>query len=229
MRVLAEPPTPAALRKRMSLLPEAQRREAGELLVALAMSDGGFDKAEIDRLTRLFDALGLDRPELYGQFHTSGEKDLTRLRTAGAPALGYAIPRPPPEDARSAAAVVLDPELIRARLAESERAASYLAQIFTGDDTGSQAAVSTGPDTPEDESCSAPGLDVSHHVFLTRLADRPSWTRRELDAIAAQLGLLPDGALEILNEAAFEAVGEPVCEGTDPIEINSYALKEMLR
>ena len=228
MRVLAEPPTPAALRKRMSLLHDAQRREAGDLLVALAMSDGGIDQAEIDRLTRLFDALGLDRPDLYGQLRTSGEKDLARLRTAGAPAPGYAIPRSPSEEARSAAAVVLDPELIRARLAESERAASYLAQIFTGDDTGSQAAVSTGLDTPEDKSSNTSGLDVSHRIFLTRLADRPSWTRDELDAIAAQLGLLPDGALEILNEAAFEAAGEPVCEGTDPVEINSYALKEML-
>ena len=33
---------------------------------------------------------------------------------------------------------------------------------------------------------------------------------------------------EALNEAAFEAVGEPVCEGSDPIDINSYAVKEML-
>ena len=63
------------------------------------MSDGDIDQAEIDRLTRLFDALGLDRPELDGQFHASGEKDLTRLRTAGAPAPGYAIPRPPPDEA----------------------------------------------------------------------------------------------------------------------------------
>ena len=228
MQALAEPPTPAALRKRMSQLPEAQRREAGDLLVALAMSDGSIDQAEIDRLTRLFDALGLDRPELDAQLQAPGQKDLAHLRTAGAPARGYAIPRPPPEEPRSAAAVVLDPELIRARLAESERAASYLAQIFTGDDTGSQAAIPADPDAPEDKSSSAPGLDVSHRTFLTRLADRPSWTRRELDAIAAQLGLLPDGALEILNEAAFEAVGEPVCEGTDPVEINSYALKEML-
>jgi hypothetical protein len=42
------------------------------------------------------------------------------------------------------------------------------------------------------------------------------------------LGLLPDGALETLNEAAFEAVGEPVCEGSDPIEINRDAIEEML-
>jgi hypothetical protein len=46
--------------------------------------------------------------------------------------------------------------------------------------------------------------------------------------MATGLGLLPDGALEALNEAAFEAVGEPVCEGSDLIDINSYAVKEML-
>ena len=228
MRALAEPPTPAALRKRVSLLSEAQRREAGDLLVALAISDGNIGQAEIDRLTRLFDALGLDRPELERQFHGPGQKDLTRLRRAGAPAPGYAIPQPPPDEERNSAAVVLDPELIRARLAESARAASYLAQIFTDDDTTSHVAVSASPDTPEDKSGSPAGLDVPHRTFLRRLADRPSWTRRDLDDIAAQLSLLPDSALEILNEAAFEAVGEPVCEGTDPVEINSYALKEML-
>ena len=87
-------------------------------------------------------------PSLYGQLHASGDEDLARLRTAGAPAPGYAIPRPPGREAAgSAAAVVLDPELIKARLAESARAASYLAQIFTDDDTGSQAAVPTGLDT----------------------------------------------------------------------------------
>ena len=155
-------------------------------------------------------------------------RDLTSLRTAGAPATGYAIPQPPPDEQGNAAAVVLDPELIRARLAESARAASYLAQIFTDDDTTSHVAVSAGPDTLEDKSGSLAGLDVPHRTFLSRLADRPSWTRRDLDDVAVQLGLLPDGALEILNEVAFEAAGEPVCEGTDPVEINSYALKEML-
>jgi len=31
--------------------------------------------------------------------------------------------------------------------------------------------------------------------------------RSELDDVAVELGLLPDGALAIVNEAAFEAVG----------------------
>ena len=74
----------------------------------------------------------------------------------------------------------------------------------------------------------AAGLDTAHSALLGRLAARPSWTRDDFDQMATDLGLLPDGALEALNEAAFEAVGEPVCEGSDPIDINHYAVEEML-
>jgi hypothetical protein len=124
----------------------------------------------------------------------------------------------------------LDPELIRTRLAESQRAADLLAGIFTGEDTSSFPSLGTPPDPDalQDEGGAVAGLDASHRAFLARLADRPTWRRSELDDVAAQLGLLPDGALAIVNEAAFDASGEAVCEGTDPIEINSFALKEML-
>jgi hypothetical protein len=62
-----------------------------------------------------------------------------------------------------------------------------------------------------------------------RLAQQPSWRRSEVDSIAAEFGLMPGGALEIVNEAAFEAAGEPACEGSDPVEINRHAVKEILR
>ena len=36
-----------------------------------------------------------------------------------------------------------------------------------------------------------------------------------------------DGAIEVVNEAAFEACDDALLEGSDPIEINSYALSEI--
>jgi hypothetical protein len=228
--VLLDPPTWAALRKRISLLPEAQQEEASDLIVAVALPDGNIDSAAVSRINRLFDSIGLDRPQLRSQLNAPGDENLARLRTAGAPERGYAIPRPPAREKPSSGSVVLDPELIRTRLAETKRASSILAEIFTGEDTSSFSAVAgpVGPGAPQGEGANDAGLDESHRAFLAKLADRPSWRRSELDDIAAEFGLLPDGALEIVNEAAFEAVGEPVCEGTDPIEINTYALKEMM-
>jgi uncharacterized tellurite resistance protein B-like protein len=233
MRALSDPPAPAALRKRTGLLSASQRQDARDLLIALAVSDGTVAPAEIDLLTRLFDLLGLDQSEVYSQLHVLGAENLTRLRTAGDPAPRYAIPPPgrstPPATDHSAAVVVLDPELIKARLAESARAASYLADIFTDDDQTPEIAEPSSLGKSEVPNGSVGGLDVPHTALLGRLADRSSWTRSDFDNLAAELGLLPDGALEILNDAAFEAVGEPVCEGNDPIEINSYAVEEMLR
>jgi hypothetical protein len=195
------------------------------LLVTLAASDGSIAPPEIDLLARLFDLLGLERAEAYRQVHVLGDEALTRIRVAGAPATGYSIPEQPrPEASRSAGAIVLDPELIKARLAESARAASYLAEIFTDDDTAALAAVPSG----DIAKAQTAGLDTAHRALLGRLAAQQRWTRGDFDDMAADLGLLPDGALEVLNEAAFEATGEPVCEGSDPIDINSYAVEEML-
>jgi uncharacterized tellurite resistance protein B-like protein len=226
---LAAPPTLAALRKRASLMPESQRRSAGDLLVALAASDGSIAPAEMDLLARLFDLLGLEKADAYSQARAPSNETLTHMRTEGAQAPDYSIPRQlSPEDSRSADAVVLDPELIKARLAESARAASYLAEIFTEDDAAADAATPSGQSGIVIPESRAAGLDAAHNALLSRLAGQPSWTRDDFGRVAAELGLLPDGALETLNEAAFEAVGEPVCEGSDPIDINRPALEEML-
>ena len=227
---LAAPPTPAALRKRAGLMTESQRRSTGELLVALAASDGSIAPAEMDLLARLFDLLGLEKADAYSQAHAPSDEPLTRMRTQGAPAPEYSLPRPAPEEgSRNAGAVVLDPELIKTRLAESARAASYLAGIFADDDAGAEVAAASsrrGGTVIADSQVA--GLDAAHNALLSRLAGRLSWAREDFGRVAAELGLLPDGALETLNEAAFEAVGEPVCEGSDPIDINRSAIEEML-
>ena len=233
-RVTVEPPSPASLRKHVSLLPAGLRQDAGDLLLAVALADGSIDRAEVTRVNRYFDALGLDRPELDSRPEAPGAEGLAPMRTAGAPSPGYAIPQPPPKENPAGAPVALDPELIRARLAETERAASFLAQIFTGEDTSSFPALGTpaapqAPLPPQAESPGSPGLDAAHRSFLARLAQRPSWPRSEVDSVAAKLGLMPDGALEIVNEAAFDATGQPGVQGSDPVEINSDAAKEILR
>ena len=113
-------------------------------------------------------------------------------------------------------------------MAESARAASYLAEIFTDDDAPADAAVPSGQGSAAIAQSQVAGLDAAHNALLSRLRGRLSWPRDDFTRVAAELGLLPDGALETLNEAAFEAVGEPVCEGSDPIEINTDAIEEML-
>jgi len=149
------------------------------------------------------------------------------MRTAGEPAATFALP-PDPGTAKPARnAIALDPALVAARLADSARAATYLAEIFTDDDQHS--AATAPPAQPVMADARIAGLDAAHATLLRRLAERPEWVRGEFEALTDELGLLPDGALDTLNEAAVDSAGEPVCEGSDPIEINTYAVEEMLQ
>jgi hypothetical protein len=230
-RVITTPPTPASLRKHVSLLPADLRQDAGDLLLAVARADGSVDRAEATRVNRYFDALGLERPELRSQPKPPATESLTPMRTAGTPQPDYVIPRASPAENPGGVRIVLDPELIRSRMAETERASSLLAEIFTGEDTSSFTALDDpmATQTPPGESQGAPVLDELHRSFLMRLAERESWPRSEVDGLAAELGLMPDGALEIVNEAAFDAVHEAACEVGDPVEVNIEVVREMLK
>jgi hypothetical protein len=53
------------------------------------------------------------------------------------------------------------------------------------------------------------------------------WLRAEFSRLAEQHGLMPAGAIEIINEASYAACDEPMLEGDDPIELNTYALEEL--
>ena len=56
---------------------------------------------------------------------------------------------------------------------------------------------------------------------------RYKWTRAELEDLAADRGIMLDGALEQVNEAFAEAYGEPLIEGHDPVDVNKNVLKEL--
>jgi TerB-C domain len=116
-------------------------------------------------------------------------------------------------------------------MAETDRAASILAGIFTGENTSSFSALGSpaAPPAPRGgASPAAPGLDAAHQAFARKLADRPSWPRGEVEDIAAGLGLMTDGALEIVNEAAFDIADAPAWEGRDPVVVNIDVVEEIL-
>jgi chromosome segregation ATPase len=83
--------------------------------------------------------------------------------------------------------------------------------------------------TPEIQtSHSSSELDTAHSTFLQYLGQQPYWSREALTHTAAQQNLLLDGALEVINEAAFDRCDEALTEGDDPIAVNLDILRELL-
>lgn len=70
-------------------------------------------------------------------------------------------------------------------------------------------------------------LDPAYRALLREMVGRPSWSWTDFTQAAARHGVLPAGALDVLNEAAMQAVGEPVIEGDDELSLNDFAVREM--
>ena len=77
------------------------------------------------------------------------------------------------------------------------------------------------------ESSVVMGLDSVHSAFVRMIISRPHWSRSELEDVAADLELMLDGALERVNEAAFDKFDIPLTQGDDPIETNTEILDKI--
>jgi uncharacterized tellurite resistance protein B-like protein len=82
---------------------------------------------------------------------------------------------------------------------------------------------------PTSVSARFPGLDNRHSQLAEQLLAQDSWTRAELEALADQHHLMPDGALDVINEYAIDASGEPLLEedAPDVFTLNDYARQEI--
>jgi hypothetical protein len=116
----------------------------------------------------------------------------------------------------------LDPVRIATLQAESERVTALLSKVFEEEAPPAPVlAVSpgdAGPDSSE-RPLQLLGLDGEHSAFLRVLLTRHSWSRADLNDIAADMEMMLDGALERINEAALEKLDARITEGDDPIEI----------
>ncbi|WP_344135548.1 TerB N-terminal domain-containing protein [Pedococcus bigeumensis] len=239
------------LKKRLDALTGAQREGIGQLLVTVAAADGVISPQEVTSLGKIYTLLGLDPSSVTSRLHVSMTEPVrpatgpVRVRDAAPEDAGFSVPAPgrhrPPET--SSAGLVLDEDVIAAKLEQTAEVTALLRTLFTEeDDPAAPAPASSSADAPSPSATAraserqdtAPdgdviaGLDAATTALLRQLSSRSTWTRPEFDDLAASFGVMPDGAIDMLNEAAIDATGEPVIEGDDELDINPEGLEGLL-
>jgi uncharacterized tellurite resistance protein B-like protein len=224
--LLAAKPAMAGLKKRVGGLDTAQRTGLRRILVSVAAADGHVGPEEVKTLTKLYTILGLVAADVYSDVHAAASsgtapaaEPVTVQRSANVGG-GFAIPPPAAPEEVPPVTIRLDKKRIEETIAETATVASLLSNIFTDDEASAPAIAVT--------SAMIPGLDTPHAALTKALAERERWARAELEDLAAKFGLLPDGALDTINELALERCDEPLCDGDDPLEINPRVAKELL-
>ncbi|MCD0452973.1 TerB N-terminal domain-containing protein [Actinocorallia sp. API 0066] len=219
--LLTTEPKLTGLTKRVSALDDAQKERVAGFLAAIAAADGVIDPAEVKLLKRIRKMLALDPEGVHASLHAAAVAPPPAAEPVPVRAAEPVVTHPIPAQAPPDGPIHLDPALLEARLAEAAQVAALLGSVFGADEEPP-----APPVTPQEPPLA--GLDAAHSHLLRVLAGRAEISRADWAALAAEARVMPDGALDRLNEAAIEHTGEPVAEGDDPIEINTYAMGELL-
>ena len=114
--------------------PYESRQRLGQYLVGLVTQRGAVGPTQVAGLTAAYKALGLEPAAMFNIIHQSATTPASgpiEIRPAGRPAIGETIPPTPPSDGGQ---VQLDPTVIAATMAQSERASALLGDIFVDDE-----------------------------------------------------------------------------------------------
>lgn len=233
--LLIEPPDLRNLRSRIKSLSHSDRSLIARFVVSVAGADGSISTSEIKVLDRIYNLIGLETEQLHRDIHELGAgpptQPVTVIRSDETP--GYRVPKPAVVDGLSSDRVELDQTRISEVMAATRDVSDLLTSIFEGEvnhpnrDSAAE-VVDVEDDIVASKDTDGGLLDHAHSGLMLVLAKRSRWNRSDVEQSAKDLGLMPAGAIETINNLAFELCDEPFIEGDEVLEVNEFALKEML-
>lgn len=210
------PPSSTQLKARVKKLGSKDRSTVLDSLLAVAFADGSIAPPEVAALTKIYEAFGVPTEDLFGHLHSVDTNGAIggHDRVSSDTGSGHGATASAPTETFK-----LDRSVLDRKARETELASALLGEIFA--DEAEHGAIA-----PKVERGRF-GLEASISEFLSRMTEKRSWSRSELDQIATDVGVLLDGALEQINEVAFDLADAPLWEGDDPVDVYAETIEVM--
>jgi hypothetical protein len=120
----------------------------------------------------------------------------------------------------------LDKELIGIILEETRQVKILLTGIFADPEEEPVASDVALTALPSDNPLTL--LDQAHQDLFHRLSQQETWERSSVEALCKELGLMADGAMEVLNEWSIKHVSAPLIDDGDPIYVDTNLATEIV-
>ena len=203
-RFIKEPPGMRFILVNLEEVDDDWREALLAAMVGAARADGMALSDEVARIELICDALRMDPGFAYAELHAVSAEDRSRKADAGR--AGSSV-----ETDSGSGEGGLDASRIASIRSDTERVSSALGAIFDTSKFGEQPQAPVEPDLP--------GLDSKHVALACLLAERERWAEEEIERLCERFALPAAGALEAINEWAFEVHGEALLDECDGYEI----------
>lgn len=214
LALFRDPPKQQSILRRLGELSSSERQTIAQSAILAVLADGRVTPEEVRFIERLHKALRLPQGDVYAALHRGAVNvDDPVVVATEERRPGLSIPQ---EDSADNQIIVDEARLARIR-SETQAVSIILAEIFdeeVGDEgqypEGGLAAV-TSPAGGVIEA-SFPGLDAPHGSLLDVLLREGRMHRESFEETAQAVRLLPEGAIETINDWSFERFGEALIE-----------------
>jgi tellurite resistance protein len=220
--LLNVPPDFSLLRRRVSQTDDQTKETLKQIALKMASADNVIQPEEVRSIERIYAALGMDTAGLYADLHVaSTNAELVPVREQTERAKGELIPEPPVEKPQTQT-VMLNKDIIRETQAQTHEVSKLLQSIFDDDHVDEDDLI--GESQPQGGLA---GLAPQQESFVLTLIERAVWTEQDYDKLAGQFGLMPSGALETVNEWAFDHFDEALIEVYNGYELRQAVIDQI--
>jgi uncharacterized tellurite resistance protein B-like protein len=212
------------LAKRLAALSVNQKSHLANFLITLANADGYISPDEIITLKKIYKILEIDENNLYSDIHSiqTGYQELPTIISASSKQDGYKIPKSFNKEEK---VVLLNERLVEKTIKDTNEIQKILTDIFVEENENK-----ITPNPTESKKTNVEelfGLDMDHINLIKELLKKDIWDRNEFDKLCTNIGLLPDGAIENINETFFMHVGDDFLIDDNMIEINPMIFEKI--
>ncbi|MCX6928054.1 MAG: TerB N-terminal domain-containing protein, partial [Verrucomicrobia bacterium] len=196
-----QPPSLTGLKKRIEGLDRVARESLGDFLLLVVQADGVVKPGEVCVLDKLWKLLGLEQRSLHARLDELCASEPVSLRKADG------VPQPLSTPARPVSPRghwEEDPAEAAARKTNALNLDVLFGVIFADSEATEAEERPVQAQAPDEAPALLLNLDPSHSRLLEVLLQRTEWKRAELEELCNEHDLMVDGAVEIINEAAFE-------------------------
>ena len=236
---LNSPSNMAGLKAKLAVLDDKHISFISRFIISVALANGNVEPSQIKQIEKLYQALGLDKNAVVNDIHHltsakkitptfSNEAQLKNSNEQGMGANGDI-------SNHNSKTYIFNAELLALYESETGDAKAMLASIFAVDDDDMESDYESQPNEQVD-NCSevdvinesvVKGLDTIHSQLYQQLISKEVWQREEAEVLCGSLNLMINGAIETINDWAYDNVDAPVLEENDEVIIDFEIVEEL--
>ena len=202
---LATPSDNTGLKNRLSSLGAKEIEFVKRFIISIALADGNVDNKEVKQIEKLYTKLGLDKDTVSSDIH--------QLTTSNHQSVS---------GRESSSEFSIDEAILALHESQTTEAKGMLEEIFTSEEDDESESLELA-----ESSNDINGLDQAHSQLYEKLCTQAQWSRNEVAKICGDLNLMIDGAIETINDWAFDLVDAPVIEDDGEIYIDEEIVGEI--